>query len=436
MGRPLTAFARRCALILALLLLALTAAAAPAAAQTRAVRVTSTPSGAMVYVDDKDQPPAGVTPILLKLKPGDHGLIIELEGYTRAVKQVKVPKTKGPAIDVAVTLTPAIGALVISGDAALGATVTIDDAERGKVPLRVELEAGAHHVQVATTPPYEEFVEIKPGDEKLLAVSVEAPPPPPPPVVDLGPARGTPLVVAHVGTEIGWRRFSYSGGGDSPNTQTFKSGAVAAIHLDVEGAPWRLTRKAKVLWPLALVIGGSFAPVTGATLPGEDTSADLYWRTMDLGLRYRLRLLSGKLAVGFEAGWTRDLYQFRGTTDLTIEDRLPDVDYEMVRFGVRAEGHRGPATAWVGVDNRIVVDTGVEGDRFQSADVSARSVRLGALYRLLANRLEVGVEYSLQHMGWDTTPFPPPNPNRPADYPATGASDTFHGLQLWVGSHY
>jgi hypothetical protein len=419
---------------LLVVLLVLAALAAPAAAQQRAVRVTSTPSGAVVYVGDKEQGPVGVTPILLKLAPGEHGLIIELEGYTPIVQQVKVPKGKGPAIDVAVTLLPAIGALVISGDAALGAVVKIDDVERGAVPLRVELEAGAHHVQVATTPPYEEFVEIKPGDERTLVVTLQPLAPPPPVVIDPGPARGKPLVAVRVGTELGWRRFSYEGP-DVPNTQPYESGTVVGVRLDVAVAPWRLTRKAKIIWPLALMIGGTFAPAADAAVPGDDAPAEAYWRTMDVGLRYRLPLLQGRLAIGFEGGWSRNLYQFRVPTDATLEARLPDVDYEIVRFGARVEGVRGPLSAWFGLDNRIVVGEGLVAKRYQDAEVGGYGVRLGVLGRLLDDRLEVGAEYGLQRYAWELTPFPASlNPDR--DHSATAATDTFHGVKLWVGGHY
>lgn len=422
-------------LVVVLALGALGALATPAAAQQRGVRVTSTPSGAMVYVGDKDAGPVGVTPILLKLKPGEHGLIIELEGYQPVVQQVQVPKGKGPAIDVAVTLLPAVGALVISGDAALGAAVTIDDVERGRVPLRVELESGAHHVQVATTPPYEEFVEIKPGDERTLVVTLAPPPPLAPVAVDTRPARGKPIVAVRVGTELGWRRFTYEGP-DSPNTQPFASGTVAAVRLDVALAPWRLSPKARRIWPLALMIGGAFAPVTDADIPDDDTKAELYWRTMDIGLRYRLALMGGKLAIGFEGGWARNLYQFRVPLEATLEARLPDVDYQIVRLGARVEGVRGPLTGWLGLDNRIVVDEGLVAERYETADVSGYGVRLGALGRLLGDRLEVGAEYNLQRYGWELEPYPPPNENVPAAHPATGATDTFHGLRLWVGGHY
>lgn len=420
---------------LLVLLLVVTATAAPAAAQQRAVKVTSTPAGAMVYVGDKEQGPVGVTPVTLKLAPGEHGLIIELAGYTPVVQQVKVPKGKGPAIEVAVTLTTAVGVLVISGDVALGAVVRIDDQERGTAPLRLELEVGAHHVQVASDPPYEEFLEIKPGDERLLTVEAQPPPPPPPPPVDLGPARGTPVVSGQVGMELGWRKFVYEGP-DSPNTQTFSSGAVTSIRVDLEVAPWRLTRKARRIWPLALTLGAGLAPATAATIPGDDGVADQYWRTMDLGLRYRLSLLQGRLAVGFDVGWLRNLYQFRARTDLLLEAKFPDVDYQVVRFGARVEGKRGPVTGWFGLDNRIVVGEGVVAGRYQTASVSGYALRLGVLGRLWHDRLEVGTEYDLQRFGWELEPYPPPNPNRPADHPATGATDTFHGLRLWVGGHY
>lgn len=420
---------------LLVLLLVVTATAAPAAAQQRAVKVTSTPAGATVYVGDKERGSVGVTPVVLKLAPGEHGLIVELAGYTPVVQQVKVPKGKGPAIEVAVTLTPSIGVLIISGDKALGAAVRIDDQERGTAPLRVELEAGAHHVQVATEPPFEEFVEIKPGDERLLAVEPPVPPPPPPPPVDLGPARGTPIVIGRVGTELGWRKFTYDGP-DSPNNQTFSSGTVAAVRIDVEVAPWRLKRTLRRLWPLTLTIGGAFAPAKSATIPGDDGIADQYWRTMDVGLRYRLRLMQGRLAVGFDAGWLRNLYQFRARTDILLEAKFPDVDYNMVRIGARVEGNRGPLTGWFGLDNRIILTQGVVADRYISAATNGYALRLGVLGRLWHDRLEVGGEYGLQRVSWELEPYPPANPNVPAKYPATGATDTFHGLRLWIGGRY
>jgi hypothetical protein len=423
-------------LVVLVVLTALAGLATPAAAQQRAVRVTSTPSGAMVYVGDKEQGPVGVTPILLKLKPGEHGLIIELEGYTPVVQQVKVPKGKGPAIDVAVTLVPAVGALVVSGDAALGAAVRIDDVERGNVPLRVELEAGAHHVQVATEPPYEEFVEIKPGDERTLVVTLTPPPPPAPVVVDPGPARGKPLVEVRLGTELGWRRMRYEGA-DDRNTRAYEGGTVAGGRLDVVLAPWRLSRQARRLWPLALVVGGTFAPVADGAVPEDDATAEVYWRAMDLGLRYRLSLLKGRLAVGFEGGWSRNLYQFRVPLEVTLEARLPDVDYQLGRLGARVEHVRGPLTGWLALDNRIVFGGGTVERRYVAADIGGFGLRLGLLGRLLGERLEVGAEYALERYGWELTPYPPPaNPERDPGHQATSATDTFHGVKLWVGSQY
>lgn len=422
----------RCLLVI---LLVLTAAVSSAAAQSRSVRVVSQPSGAMVYVGDKDKGSVGVTPVMIKLPPGEHGLIIELAGYTRVVQNVVVPKGKGPAIDVQVTLTTSIGALTITGDRALGAVVTIDDTERGKVPLRVELEAGTHHVRVASEPPFEDFVEIVAGEDHTVVADpppppVAPPPPPPPPV-----PRGKPLVTGSVGFELGWRTFDYEGP-DAPTTRTFHSGAVSAVRIDLELAPWRLAPAARKIWPLTLVFGGAFAPVADLAVEGETAPAELYWRTMDLGLRYRLALMRGRLAIGFEAGWTRNLYQFRVPTDNTVEDLLPDVDYQIIRFGARAEGRRGPLTGWLGLDNRVVVSAGVVADRYRTAAVDGFGLRLGGRARFLGERLEAGLELGLERYGWEFKPFPPPNMNVGPKHPATGGTDAFTSLRFWVGGSY
>ncbi len=416
----------------ALAALALLVMAAPAWAQkTRPVKIGSVPEGATVHVGDTEGEPLGVTPLEAELPPGEHTLIFELDGHvpvfeTLIVDAIKDRKKARVPVTMKVALVPAISTLVVRGDVPADARVRVDGKDRGGLPLRLQVEPGAHQVEVLVPgrQPYEEWVDLEGGQEHEVTVSLAAlvPDEAPTPKRPVGPR--PPAAVARLGVDVSWRRFRYDDPGDDTFTPPFDANARVMGRFEAELAPWRLAPAAWRLWPLSLVVGVGFSPEDTAVRGAE--RANFNHRQFDAGLRYRLGL-GDTFAVGFDVGWTRLLYDFAGS----LEYALPDVDYNVVRLGVRGEARLGPVRPWLGVENRLVAGSGELGDRFRSADADGLALHVGALARLLGERAELGAAYELVRFGWAFEPV-----DSMPSYVASGASDTFHALRVWVGGAY
>lgn len=396
----------------------------------RTVKVETTPPGAAVYVGDKESEPAAYTPAELKLAPGEYVLIIALDGYVDEFKTVSVPAATGRAAKEPIEVDPilmqaAVSTLEVKGVAPPGSVVVLDGEERGELPLHLEIPPGAHQVQVMAggIAVWDEWVELEGGQEHVVTVSpVEAPDPEAGEEKPLPPPG--PVVIARAGPEVGWREFRYEGAVPGGNTPEYSSKGLVMFRFEAELAPWRLSKKARFVWPLVLVVGGGYAPADRVTQGSMD--ADQYWRTTEAGLRYRVAI-GRHAAVGVDAGWSRLLYTFRGD----LSDQLPDVDYQNVRLGLRGEAHAGPVAGWLGIENRLVASGGALPGRFESSDTEGFAVRLGALGRFWQGRLEAGVEYQLSRFGWSFT-----YDEGTAMYKASGGTDRFDGIRVWVGGAY
>jgi tetratricopeptide (TPR) repeat protein len=68
------------------------------------IRVTSQPDGAVVYIDDEANGPAGTTPTALAIKPGNYQLIVKKDGYEPIRELVTVDP--GQSVQVRYQLTP------------------------------------------------------------------------------------------------------------------------------------------------------------------------------------------------------------------------------------------------------------------------------------------------------------------------------------------
>lgn len=406
------------------------AAVGAAAADTkRTVHIETTPPGATIYQDEKGGAELGTTPADLRLAPGEHVLVISLDGYLDEVVPVSVPAASGKAarqpIDVDPILMKAAEAMLeIRGAAPDGARVLIDGEDRGTLPRRLEIAPGAHQVQVMVdgTAVYDDWVEVEGGGEHVVTVTpTDAPPPPPEPERPRGPR--PPLAIVRVGPDFGWRSLRYDGAADAMFTPSFSSRVLTAVRVEAELAPWRQLPAARPVWGLALVVGGGYAPADTVTVGSRAT--DQFWRTTEIGLRYRLGL-GRHAAVGADAGWARLLWAFRGDQ----EDALPDVDYQLVRLGLRAEGTVGPLAAWFTIANNVVAGAGALPGRFATADADGVSLRLGGKARLWRGLLEAGFEYQLASFSWSFEPV------MGGDYQASGASDRIDSARLWVGAAY
>jgi hypothetical protein len=412
--------------------------AGPAWAQkTRPVQITSVPEGATVWLGDKEGEPLGTTPLEAQLAPGEYTTIFELAGHvpvfeTLIVDAIKDKKKAKVPVTLKVALVPAISKLTVKGDAPPTAKVLIDGKEKGGLPLTLEVDPGAHQVQVMIPgrEPYEEWVELEGGQEHEVTVSLEgmAPVEPPKPKKKLGPR--PPLAIARAGVDVSWRRFRYENSGDAMTTAPFDANGRVMGRFEAEIGPWRLAPKAHRIWPLSLILGAGFSPQDTAVRGSE--SANFNHRLFEAGLRYRLGI-NDRVGLAFDAGYQKLLYTFAGDLDYA----LPDVNYNVVRIGVRGEGKLGILRPWLGVENRIVAGGGKLPDRFKSADANGFGLTIGVLARFLdQDRVEVGLGYDLARFGWTFAPVDNPPPPPAHVYMATGGTDTYHTIRFWVGGAY
>ena len=70
------------------------------------VFVSSLPSGASVTVDGRGQPEPGQTPLVVQLKPGEHLLVVNRDGYHLAVRRVVVKMGEEQPVEVKLTEVP------------------------------------------------------------------------------------------------------------------------------------------------------------------------------------------------------------------------------------------------------------------------------------------------------------------------------------------
>lgn len=404
----------------------------PALAQKRPVQISSVPDGAEVYLGDKESGPVGTTPLDLELEPGEYTMIFELPGHvpvfeTLIVDAIKDRKKARTPVTMKVALAPAVATLRVKGDTPAGAKVLVDGKDRGTLPLTIEVDPGAHQVQVivAGRETYEEWIELEGGQEHEVTVSLAAMAvvEPVKPKRPRGP-RG-PLAIGRAGTEFSWRRFRYQGAPDEENTLPFDADGQLMATFQVEAAPWRLLPGAWRAWPLSMIVGFGISRQDTATRGSE--SANFNHRTFEAGLRYRWAVRD-KVGLAFDLGWSRLLYTFAGE----LAYALPDVDYNMLRIGVRVEGKVGPALLWLGGENRPVAGGGDLDERFKAADADAFALVAGGLARFVDGHVEVGLSYDLVRVGWSFEPEDVPMPM----YQASGGTDLFHAVRLWVGGAY
>jgi len=400
----------------------------------RKVHIETVPAGASVFVGDKESGPAGTTPIDLTLPYGEQVVILELDGFLPRFETIVVEEGDSTTLTFAYELDSAKATLVVQPDASRavprGTKVLIDGVEKGAPPVRAEVEVGAHQVQV-TAPgqqAYEEWVEVEGGEEHVMTIptgglgvgttaTAERPP---------HRRRGGPIGTLRTGVEIGFRRFRY----DNPQTgnlRPYDANGSAHLVIDAELHPWRRWYPNHVLDRISLIGGAGYSPVIVAT-DNQGMSVNGYWRSQHAGLR--VRALDRSVAVDVDAGWVRTLYTFRDA-DAALVDDVPDVDYNMLRLGLRMLRKLGAiGEAWAAVDDRIVLSAGALEDRFRAASINGFDVRAGGAAYFMSRHLEARVEAHYTRIGWTFQ-------SQPMDaYRADGGTDSLFGITFTVGGTY
>jgi serine/threonine-protein kinase len=113
---------------------------APAPVPTGDLHITTTPAGATISVDGKDQPQQ--TPAVLKLTQGQHEVIVSLDGYKSESRHPEI--TIGQRTNMTAVLTATAGFLVITSNPP-GADIVVDGKPTGSVtPSKIKVSQGQH----------------------------------------------------------------------------------------------------------------------------------------------------------------------------------------------------------------------------------------------------------------------------------------------------
>jgi hypothetical protein len=141
------------------------------------VKIDSQPQQAAIYIDSKGYGIEGYTPSTLRLPKGSYTVILELPGFRTVEKQIQVQRSQAFVFTMERQTRPAVLDIrAQSGnDAALGATLVVDGAQVGTVPLRVEVAPGHHLVEVKKTgfKDYRDAADVAEGAERTVVIDLQ-----------------------------------------------------------------------------------------------------------------------------------------------------------------------------------------------------------------------------------------------------------------------
>ncbi|HEU0031383.1 MAG TPA: PEGA domain-containing protein [Kofleriaceae bacterium] len=418
------------------------AASRPAlAGPKKKVQVESSPAGAQVYVNLIEDGVVCTTPCEVQVDVGETTLIVDLEGYKAEVDTIVVTK-KDKNLKKSYKLVASVGKIIIEGPK--GASVTIDDEDKGKAPLEVDVTAGFHAVALTLNGKsiYGQSVEVARGQEVKLSGSTKVadskPPPDDPPDTPTKPEirkpveparpRAGSIIAVGAAFSVGFRDFAYKNPDPMNDKLTTESEAGQVLAgPTVEVWPGTLAG-IRTLRGLSMLVRFQLG-LNSQTVQRADntpTSATTFWRSFEATLKQRWTIAnSATIEVG--GGFVRDQHQFEGMTgDIEF---VPDADYQSVRIGGRASLLLGSAEPYVAFENRIVLAGGALEERFsQGANANGLrgAVGLGASFGKIGARLEA----SFTRYTWTFTQDPL------AANQADGASDSIKQVGLAIGYAY
>nr|MBK7067536.1 TonB-dependent receptor [Deltaproteobacteria bacterium] len=140
-----------------------------------ALRVTTTPPGATLYIDRRDLGPRGVSPRVLAFQPGRVRVIAELEGH-EPVTVEGVDLRLGVETPVVLSMRRILGRVHVEGNVR-GASVRVDDANGpvlGSVPCDLELPPGRRtlHLSAEGYRPLAEGVDVAARDTRSVTLTL------------------------------------------------------------------------------------------------------------------------------------------------------------------------------------------------------------------------------------------------------------------------
>ena len=417
------------------------------AGPTRKVQVESEPPGAAVYLNDVDSGPVcEATPCTINAPIGTSIIILRLDKYEPEITELDVPRGRRP-LQQTYKLTGAIGTIVVDGPK--GATIRIDEVDRGRAPARIEVSAEAHHVVLVLDNKslYDDYVEIATGEELAIKPKTSGTD-----VADIttitddeedgegggggggggsseitGSTETTPrmaYISAAAAFDIGFRHFTYDQAQTSNLREETEGGQViggAAIEL----WPGRMAG-VNALRGLSLFTRLQF-PVAGQTVQGGDLMGTVTtkWSSYEVSLRQRW-VFSG-FGVEVSGGYVQDQFTFDTSVGIDI-DLMPDTNYQSVRLGGKLSYLTGNVEPYVSGENRLVLSGGPVGERFQDATCSG--LRGSAGLALHFGAVSARVEGTLMSYTW-TFSYEPSAPSR-----ADGATDAIQLISMALGYAY
>lgn len=410
----------------------------------RKVAIDSSPPGAEVYLNSKEDGSLCKTPCSVDVPVGETPVIIELAGHVPLIEQLVVPK-RGKVPGARFALTPALGTIIVDGPR--GAMVSIDGEERGKAPVKLEVAAGPHMVDLALGGETidSQAVDVEADAEVTVSGSARAPAPARTAaggddeeiVVDdtdtavtaatPAPPRRDPIVALAAMVDVGFRTFTYEGVMTPETLRKENEAGQVLAGPQVEVWPGTLAG-VRMLRGLSLVGRISFPlnkqQVTGPGLVGTTTT---FWQMFEVALRHRW-VLADRASIQVSAGYGRDQHQFNTNApgDLAL---VPDVEYQSVRIGARASVLLGSIEPYLAGENRIVLSGGVLEDRFsRGGEASGLHGALGVVATFGAFALRI--EGSLTSYSWSF------EYNTDDMFRATGATDSIKLVSTSLSYRY
>ncbi len=138
------------------------------------VRLSSEPAGAAVRIDGRE---VGVTPLDLILPSAQgHDLSLRLEGYEELGEKLSLEATKTVTLVRTLRLLPAT---ITASSEPAGASLFVDGADRGPVPITVKVEANKEHkveLRLANHASHFELLKLGPGQAKEVAAKLSGNP--------------------------------------------------------------------------------------------------------------------------------------------------------------------------------------------------------------------------------------------------------------------
>ena len=410
---------------------------------TRKVEVTSTPPGASVYLNEPGDGELCKTPCTIDAPIGKTPIILQLAGYEPVFESLNVPRS-GKKVSVSYTLESAVGTLIVHGPD--GAAIAVDEQDKGKIPDKVDVESGSHHVVVTFKGKtlYDDFVKIETGAEvELTAKQVATTDPTDTGGTDTTDTGGTSggevhqtapsgprgtIVTGGIQVDIGFRRLSY----DNPR------GKLTAQSGESEDGQV-LIGPALEVWPTELLhlgmlhglslfvrfqIGVNHQELTTqvGTGPVMPAGAQTAWSSLEASVRHRW-VLADSVSIAVSGGFVRDALGFDITNQAMPPD-VPDADYKSVRVGARV-ALLGDVAPYIEAENRFVVGGGKFASQFMNA--SATGIHAAAGVAVHMGSLAAKAEGEITSYSWTFSA---------QDLNADGASDKVFGFAALLAYQY